>query len=345
MTDRTTACPTTWEWTFDPGTVTFVNGTDATSQHPEVTFDVPGAYSVTLKATNANGESTGTKEDYLFAGGRPLPFLENYENESVTIDDWTVFNPDDSTTWTHVEAAGNEPGMYSMSIYFHEGQTVFEKDHLISPILNLADVNFAALSFRHAYAQYQPSLSDSLNIYVSNDCGTTWHKVLATAENGSGNFATAESSADPFFPESADDWCGAGDNAECLMVDVSPWAGSANFQVMFESVDFYGNTLYIDDVELIITTLSPESAARGEVYVNLYPNPAEDYLYADIRNVREYVDMEVLNIQGKVIRTVRLNAEAAAVRSGISTSGLGSGIYFIRLSNADFSRTEKIVVK
>ncbi len=345
ITDMTTACPSAWEWTFEPSTVTFVNGTSASTQNPEVTFDAAGVYSITLKATNANGESTVTKEDYLYAGGRPLPFLEDFEAESETLEGWTVVNPDDSTTWTHVEAEGNGPGMYSMSIYFHEGLTVYEKDHLISPVLDLSNAANAALSFRHAYKQYQPSLSDSLNIFVSNDCGNSWSKVFGIADNGSWNFATAPASSIQFFPGSSDEWCGAGSNAECIMVDISPWAGTPNVQVMFESVDFYGNTLYIDDVELVITTGTSPAAGRMEVQVNLYPIPAEDYLHVDIRNVRDHVDLEVLNIQGAVLRSARLSTQSTSVRSGISTAGLGSGIYFIRLSNSDFSRIEKVVVK
>jgi PKD repeat protein len=345
LTDLSTACPFEWEWTFDPPTVTFVNGTTSASQHPQVTFDVSGNYSVTLKATNANGDATMTWEDYLYAGGRPLPFTENFEMDSETLNGWTILNPDGETTWEHIEAEGNEPGMYSMSIYFHEMFSVYERDQLISPVLDLTGVNYAALGFRHAYAQYQASLSDSLNIYVSNDCGATWSKVFGIAEEGSGNFATAPPSAEQFFPESADDWCGSGTNAECLVVDLSPWAGSSDFQIMFESYDLYGNTLYLDDVELIITTSTSNPSIAGEVAIDLYPVPAEDYLYLDIRNVRDYVDVQVLNIQGTLLYSQRMVAEQSAVKSGLSLSQLGSGIYFIRLSNADFSQTEKIILK
>jgi hypothetical protein len=55
--------------------------------------------------------------------------------------------------------------------------------------------------------------------------------------------------------------------------------------------------------------------------------------------------VEIHNVQGTVVRSTRMAAESASIRSGISTAGLGSGIYFVRLSNADFSRTEKVVVK
>jgi PKD repeat protein len=55
--------PTAWEWTF-PG------GTPATStqQNPLVLYSAIGVYSVTLKATNAYGNSTLTKTDYIHVG-------------------------------------------------------------------------------------------------------------------------------------------------------------------------------------------------------------------------------------------------------------------------------------
>ncbi len=51
FTDLSTGTPESWEWQFTPGTVTFVNGTNANSQNPEVTFDVPGYYTVQLTCT------------------------------------------------------------------------------------------------------------------------------------------------------------------------------------------------------------------------------------------------------------------------------------------------------
>ncbi len=65
FTDLSINFPTSWEWSFNPSTVSYVNGTGEFSQNPEVEFADLGFYSVTLTATNDNGTDTETKTDYI----------------------------------------------------------------------------------------------------------------------------------------------------------------------------------------------------------------------------------------------------------------------------------------
>ena len=64
FTDASTENPTSWLWTFFPATVTYTSGS-STSQNPTVTFDDPGIYTVTLKATNSVGNDTEQKINYI----------------------------------------------------------------------------------------------------------------------------------------------------------------------------------------------------------------------------------------------------------------------------------------
>lgn len=66
FTDQTTDSPAAWLWSVSPGTgVTFVNGTSATSQNPQLAFATAGYYTVTLTASNANGSTTATNAPLL----------------------------------------------------------------------------------------------------------------------------------------------------------------------------------------------------------------------------------------------------------------------------------------
>ena len=61
FTDQSTDSPTAWAWAVSPSTgVTFVNGTSASSQNPQLAFASAGYYTVTLTATNANGSTTAS---------------------------------------------------------------------------------------------------------------------------------------------------------------------------------------------------------------------------------------------------------------------------------------------
>ncbi len=54
-------------WSFNPSTVTFVNGTSSTSQNPEVTFNAAGFYDVTLMVSNMFGNDDTTALGYISA--------------------------------------------------------------------------------------------------------------------------------------------------------------------------------------------------------------------------------------------------------------------------------------
>lgn len=65
FSDSSTNNPTSWLWTFNPNTISWIGGTSAASQNPKVVFNNSGSYSVTLRATNALGNNSLTKTNYI----------------------------------------------------------------------------------------------------------------------------------------------------------------------------------------------------------------------------------------------------------------------------------------
>jgi PKD repeat protein len=64
FTDLSTNEPTAWSWSFG-------DGNESTEQHPSHTYETPGSYTVTLTVSNAGGEDTETKTDYITATPPP----------------------------------------------------------------------------------------------------------------------------------------------------------------------------------------------------------------------------------------------------------------------------------
>lgn len=96
FTDMSTNTPTAWLWTFTPATVTFMGGTSASSQNPQVQFNATGKYTVKLKASNTSGSDSTTKINYitvvpptgikLYGPGDEFSIFPNPAHTSVTIE-------------------------------------------------------------------------------------------------------------------------------------------------------------------------------------------------------------------------------------------------------------------
>ena len=68
FTDQSTNNPTSWSWTFEGGTPS-----TSTAQNPTVTYNTTGTYDVTLVATNAEGNDTETKTNYIAVVDEIIP--------------------------------------------------------------------------------------------------------------------------------------------------------------------------------------------------------------------------------------------------------------------------------
>jgi len=80
FTDASTENPTSWSWSISPSTYTFVNGTSATSQNPQVQFTKSGNYDITLYVSNTAGNDTEVKTNYIVASDAPTGYCDAYSS-------------------------------------------------------------------------------------------------------------------------------------------------------------------------------------------------------------------------------------------------------------------------
>lgn len=347
FTDQSALCPIAWTWEITPGYFEFVNGTSANSQHPEVLFTDPGYYSVKLTVENANGTSELLREDYIQAGGVDmLNFDGSFETIALSEHGWIVDNPDNSKTWDLWDVEGSGNGARAAGINFYNYYSFNQRDRLISPPINMNATEAWMLAFKHAYARVHPSFTDSLVVKISDDCGNTWTRLLSIADDGTGNFVTREPVGSAFYPSTPDDWCGSGFGADCFQLDVSPWVGSQNVRIMFESVSIVGNNLFIDDVRFeLAQNVFHHSDLDKQTKVHIYPNPATDQVNLVMNEVLGLIKLEIIDLQGCRVLIKDMNPVLENVAVNLSLAGLSKGVYFLKLSGDTFLETKKLVIR
>lgn len=91
LIDGTKYGPLSWNWNISPATYAFVNGTDETSQNPQVLFSAEGSYTVSLTVTNENGTDGITEAGVVSVFGE-LPVKLVDVADEMTMCGWELDN-------------------------------------------------------------------------------------------------------------------------------------------------------------------------------------------------------------------------------------------------------------
>ena len=79
-----------------------------------------------------------------------------------------------------------------------------------------------------------------------------------------------------------------------------------------------------------------------KVQMNLQPNPATSQVNLTIEGVNGMVNCAIVDMSGRVVYNSNIYAEAA---QSINVSNLAKGAYFVRITNNEFSKVEKLIVR
>ena len=112
--------------------------------------------------------------------------------------------------------------------------------------------------------------------------------------------------------------------------------------IMFVSSSFMNakNTeLFIDDVSFEYDYLSVNSTER--IKMNMFPNPATDYMVINPANQSEAYDIMVYDMNGKLLKSV----EQLTGDTRLSVSDLAAGAYFLKLKQSGSELVRKFVVE
>lgn len=333
FSDLSIGSPTNWSWSF-PG------GTPSTSSapNPTVTYAASGNYNVTLTVTNGNGSNSATKTTYInVATPQSLPFTEGF-TAAVAPANWENFDKgNDDVKWEHSTNAGGF-GASTQSAYFDNfnNDVNGKRDELRTPKYNFTFSSHPILVFDRAYARYSSVNNDTLAILVSTDCGMTFNVLYV---KGNTSLATAPDKTSSIFVPTATQW-------KKDTVDLLAYAGQGNVMFAFQNRGFYGQALYIDNINIhnvIATSLFDEETKSG---INVYPNPSSGLVTIDLTaNTKDNYLIEIFNSIGQKVHAEQLTDVSGNIKKEVNLSSYGKGIYILNFTTNKKTNSMKIIVE
>src|SRR5574343_2782 len=250
---------TSWSWNFGAG----ATPATSTAQNPTVTFNTAGTNTITLTATNAFGSDVETKTNYitvLSSTGVALPISEGFTAATFVPVNWSLVNANASpTTWVRTTLAGNTPTTGNSMMFDNSSYSEGDDDEVRLPGASFSGLSSAQLQFDVAYAAYNATIFDGLQVLVSTDCGLTFTSVYnkTGATVAAGNLPTAAATTAAFTPTAAQ-W-------RTETVNLTAYIGNPKVIVAFRNLSNYGNRLFVDNINLtgVVAATPPTASFTG----------------------------------------------------------------------------------
>jgi hypothetical protein len=242
-----------------------------------------------------------------------IPMRQNFE-ESFT-ETWTIASVMNGMKWDTV--ATN----YGTSLYYNafNNFVVGDESWLVSPTLDFSNVMKSSMLFDVSYAS-RDGVEDSLNIFVSRDCGVTYERLDYT-------LPSVLDYSLGWKPEEVAHW------ANDEFVDLTAFAGEDDIRIAFVAKNASGNNLYLDNIEIFDRDASkigiePQYAIFG------YDGSSglNDQLKIGFNlNTRQNVRCEIINTLGKQITAVEWHDVLNQIIVLPLTDNMSAGAYVVRV--------------
>ena len=262
-----------------------------------------------------------------------LPYAESFENTDLTSNNWLKFNYDNNKTWDTTRTSGLSNSFYSARMPFLGYSNRKQLDDLITPRVNIpSNVDSLFLRFDLAYRYRNPTLTDTLEIEVSNSCGESWTSVF---RKGGEELATFDTLWTNFRPFLAAHW-------KTHKLDLLPYSSSGSVMVRFRGINGSGTNLFLDNIGIYSAT-DPTIIENISLQADIFPNPTNDFVTIKLGQTGQDVSVEIIDLQGRIIQKNWIDKSQEQLQ--VSLSLVQTGIYFVRLISKNGNATKRIIVQ
>jgi len=260
---------------------------------------------------------------------------KDFEDGSLTSNDWTVINPNSSSTYTkgfelNTNSAYGKGSFCSSvtndSIYNPSDPSTYKYAFsYVSPFINVQTQLTPIVRFDWAYSpQVTNGITDSIVVYVATGCEDTWSPIKTLYGN---DFISTTNPRSNFVPLS-DEWI-------TTELNLSAYIPKTAIRIKFVAFSKGVNTFYLDNIDF--------GAISNSLIISLYPNPTKDVLNVQtIFSGQKNVDYIVYNVLGQLIYEAH-DEHVYCYTKQLDLSFMASGVYFMLVSNGDQKVVKRIV--
>ena len=212
-------------------------------------------------------------------------------------------------------------------------------DEFISPSIDFSAIpGTPTFTFKVAQRQRATTDADRLRVYTSINCGQTW--VQRYSKSGATLATGANTSSSSWVPASSE-W-------RTETVNISSVANSTNVRIKFTFESGGGNSIYIDDINIMGVT-GIDAPEAGIQHFGVYPNPLQDnsFVSFSLDNAQD-VSLQLFDMSGRLVMDMYNGSLGAGQHQfPVQTAEkLNSGMYFVRLTTAEGRMvTQKLIAQ
>ena len=297
---------------------------------------------------NADNSSTSTFTVSTAGAGSTLPFTENFETATFPPTGWLLQRTNTLNAANNWSLVANTTGLVAGSTKVAKmdnfsGTSIDiagQIDALRTPPISFVGANSTLnLKFDLSHRVYNTATSDSLNIYISTNCGGSWTRLYTKGGAQLASVTGGQTTA--FTPSVNTQW-------RRDSISLSSYIGQASVYLKFENRSDWGNNLYLDNINVSYQSSTGLASLQESLPIlDLYPNPTTGILSLNIANINpdSEISVNVLNTFGQVVSTPLHLKNSANGAYNIDLSHLANGVYFMSVqTDNNKAVTKKIVI-